>query len=138
MAVKPRVEAALAELRAAVPSSDVTWTADADGGAIVTMETVPLNADVFAQSHTWMGFHITFQYPRADVYPHHVRPDLTRRRDGEALVGDGLHPNRDFHGRKSLMLSRRTKRPGPRDDTAARKLMRVLAWLEQCARKTST
>ena len=137
MPLKPTVEAAIAELETAFPSSGVTWAADPDGGAIITMEKVPLNADVFVQSDTWVKFHVTFQYPNADVYPHHVRPDLARL-NGEALVGDGLHPDHDFHGRKSLMLSRLTKRRGHRGDTAAKKLMRVLAWLEQCPSKTST
>lgn len=136
MALKRRVTAAITELQASFPSSSVRWTEDGGGGAIVTMERVPLNSEVFVQPETWVGFRITFQYPDADVYPHHVRPDLARK-DGRSLAGDGLHPNNNFEGRTSLMLSRRTKRHDVRGDTAARKLMRVLAWLEQCPLETS-
>ena len=137
VALKPNVAAAIAELQETVPSSNVTWKEDTDGGAIVTMERVPLSSEVFRQSETWVGFRITFHYPNSDVYPHHVRPDLART-DGRALVGPGRHANRNFDGRTSLMLSRRTNRRDTRRDTAARKLMRVLAWLEQCSAKTST
>ena len=136
VALKRSVAVAIAELQAAFPASSVRWTEDDDGGAIVTMEGVPLNTEVFVQSETWAGFRITFQYPDADVYPHHVRPDLARK-DGRALAGDGLHPNNNFKGRTSLMLSRITKRHDVRGDTAVRKLMRVLAWLEQCPSETS-
>ena len=137
MALKPAVAVAIAELRTAYPSVAVSWKEDTDGGASVVLEGLPLSSESFAQTETWVGFCITFQYPNADVYPHHVRPDL-RRTDGRALVGAGIHPNREFNGRASLMLSRRTKRRGARIDTATNKLRRVLAWLERCASETST
>ena len=137
MALKPAVDTAIGELQKTFRSSNVTWKEDPDGGAIITMEEVPLNAAVFLQSETWLGFHITFQYPIADVYPHHLRPDLARK-DGRQLVGPGLHANRNFQGRTSLMLSRSTTRRGARADTAARKLKRVLTWLERCRAQTST
>ena len=128
--IKPGVAVAIAELEEAFPSSTVNWEADSHGGAFVTLVGVPLNPQVFAKYETWVGFHITFQYPAADVYPHHVRPDLARR-DGRALDGDGRHPNRNFKGRTSLMLSRRSKHRDLRRDTATKKLRRVLAWLEE-------
>src|SRR5205085_4744154 len=42
--------------------------------------------DCYAPSTTWFGFLITFQYPRADVYPHFVDAQL-RRADGRAHGG---------------------------------------------------
>ena len=127
----PAVAAAVRELEKAFPDSTVNWRADSQGGAFVAMEGVPLNSEIFAQAVTWVGFRITFQYPAAAVYPHHVRPDLAHK-DGRAIAGKGIHPNRSFEGRASLMLSRVSKRRDVRDDTAVTKLRRVLTWLEQC------
>lgn len=90
-----------------------------------------MNREIFVQRVTWVGFRIGFQYPAAEVYPHHVRPDLERK-DGRAITGKGLHTNNSFEGRSSLMLSRVSKRRDVRDDTAVTKLRRVLAWLEHC------
>ena len=127
----PAVAVAVRELEEAFPDSTVNWRADSQGGAFVTMEEVPLNPEIFAQAITWMGFRVAFQYPAAEVYPHHVRPDLVRK-DGRTIAGKGLHPNKSFEGRTSLMLSRVSKRRDVRDDTAVTKLRRVLTWLGQC------
>ena len=127
----PSVAAAIRELEEAFPDSKVSWRTDSQGGAFVTMEDAPLNSDIFVQAVTWVGFRIGFQYPAAEVYPHHIRPDLARK-DGRAIAGKGLHPNKSFEGRASLMLSRVSKRRDVRDDTAVTKLRRVLTWVEQC------
>ena len=129
-ALKPDVAAAIRELEEAFADSTINWRADSQGGAFVTMEAVPLNPEIFAQDATWVGFRVTFQSPLAEVYPHHVRPDLARK-DGRAIAGKGLHPNKSFEGRASLMLSRVSKRRDVRNDTAVTKLRRVLTWLEQ-------
>ena len=126
----PSVAAAIRELEAAFPDSEISWSADSQGGASVTMEDVPLNPEIFVQADTWVGFRIGFQYPAAEIYPHHVRPDLDRR-DGTAVAGKGFHADRSFQGRASLMLSRVSKRRDSREDTAVTKLRRVLIWLEQ-------
>ena len=127
----PSVGAAIRELEEAFPDSRINWRADSQGGAFVTMEDVPLNPEIFVQGDTWVGFRIGFQYPAAEVYPHHIRSDLARR-DGTAIAGKGFHPGKSFDGRQSLMLSRVSKRRDAREDTAVTKLRRVLAWLEQC------
>ena len=127
----PSVAAAIRELGEAFPDSKVSCRTDSQGGAYVTMEDVPLNSDIFVQAATWVGFRIGFQYPAAEVYPHHIRSDLARK-DGRAIAGKGLHPNKRFEGHASLMLSRVSKRRDVRDDTAVTKLRRVLTWLEQC------
>lgn len=127
----PGVAKAIRELEEAFPDSEVSWRADTHGGAFVTLKDVPLNREIFVQRVTWVGFRIGFQYPAAEVYPHHVRPDLERK-DGRAITGKGLHTNKSFEGRTSLMLSRVSKRRDVRDDTAVTKLRRVLAWLEHC------
>ena len=126
----PSVVAAIRELEEAFPDSKICWRADSQGGAFVTMKDVPLPSEIFVQAATWVGFRIGFQYPAAEVYPHHVRSDLVRK-DGTVIAGKGFHPGKSFEGRQSLMLSRISKRRDARGDTAVTKLRRVLAWLEQ-------
>ena len=75
----PSVAAAIRELGEAFPDSKVSCRTDSQGGAYVTMEDVPLNSDIFVQAATWVGFRIGFQYPAAEVYPHHIRSDLARK-----------------------------------------------------------
>lgn len=127
----PSVAATIRELEEAFPDSTISWREDSQGGAFVAMEDVPLDSTIFVQTATWVGFRIGFQYPAAEVYPHHIRSDLARK-DGKVIAGEGLHPNNSFEGRRSLMLSRVSKRRDVRDDTAVKKLRRVLTWLEQC------
>ncbi len=98
---------------------------DGEGGAYVIVENVQLGA-AYAQDTTWVGFRITFQYPYADVYPHYVRGDLTRR-DGQPL-GEAMSPT-TFEDRPTVQISRRSNNLDPRRDTAALKLQKVLMWL---------
>ena len=83
----PEVEEAVREIGAAFPGSRLEQVEDGQGGAIVTIHEVPIDGSRYSQSDTWVGFHITHTYPYADVYPHFVRHDLSRR-DGKPL-GDG-------------------------------------------------
>ena len=126
----PAVAKAIEETRCTFEGCDVEAEADGSGGAIVVVKGVPMGCP-YVQTEIWFGFRITFQYPAAEVYPHHVRPDLARK-DGRVIAGKGLHPNKSFEGRTSLMLSRVSKRRDVRDDTAVTKLRRVLTWVEQC------
>jgi hypothetical protein len=124
VALTPEVEQGLAELRAAFPGL-VALVEDGVGGALVTVDGVALGAP-YAQDSTWVGFHITHLYPQADVYPHHVRPDLSRV-DGQAL-GVGTSAS-SFQNRPSIQLSRRSNRRDAATDTALLKLDRVMQWL---------
>ncbi len=67
------------------------------------------------------------QYPFADVYPHHVRPDLTRC-DGNGL-GSGMQVTR-YAGfdRPSVQISRRSNNRDPSIETALHKLLKVIDW----------
>jgi hypothetical protein len=67
----------------------VTVDHDGAGGAWVMIDPVRLG-HTYVQDSTWIAFQITFPYPEADVYPHFVRPDLSRA-DG-AVLGAGFHP----------------------------------------------
>lgn len=121
----PAVARAIDEIRCSFPECRVEVEPDASGGAYVFVHGVPLGAP-YTQDQTWFGFHITFQYPYADVYPHFVRPDLCRldgRRLGEGTGGGS------FRSRAAIQLSRRSNRLNPATDTAALKLLKVIRWL---------
>jgi hypothetical protein len=125
MPLTPEVAAAIKELQLAYPAAKVTCKEDGQGGALVVVDPVPLGPP-FAQTDTWVGFHVTHVYPQADIYPHHIRRDLTRL-DGQAL-GSGTSPS-TFQDRQSTQLSRKGNRRDPAHDSALLKLGRVLRWL---------
>jgi hypothetical protein len=126
MATTETVSRALEELRTAFPGVSMDIQDDDQGGSWVVIEKVELG-DLYEQQTSWIGFRITFQYPYADVYPHFVRADLTRK-DARPL-GDGITGGHTFLGRSALQLSRRSNRLNPATDTALLKLMKVLKWL---------
>lgn len=124
--MNPEVEGAIAELRTSFPGVTVSSKEDGDGGAIVTM--FPIDpGPVYEQSQTWLKFAINCQYPYSDVYPLFVRADLTRADGGGH--GQGFAPA-SFDGEQALQLSRRSNRRDPALDTAARKVGRVIRWLQ--------
>src|SRR5262249_23637850 len=103
----------------------VTVREDGEGGAFVIIEGVD-PGPLYQQTETWIGFRITFQYPYADVYPHFVRGDLSRR-DGRPL-GEGTG-SAAFEGRPAIQLSPRANHLTPATDTGVIKLLKVLQWL---------
>jgi hypothetical protein len=119
----PAVAQAIEEVRANFPDHPLTLTEDGHGGAVIVIDGIDLGSD-YEPSTSWIGFRITFQYPYADVYPHYARPDL-HRKDGRSL-GSIV----EFDGRQALQISRRSNRRDPALDSAARKLQRILHWLE--------
>lgn len=121
----PTVAEAVEEIKAAHPGATVTLRDDGSGGVFVILEPVD-PGPIYAQRETWVGFQITFQYPYSDVYPHFVRPDLTRV-DGQPL-GKATSPA-SFEGRPAIQISRKSNRLNPATDTATVKLMKVLEWL---------
>lgn len=121
----PEVEAAVQEISVAYPDCGLETAGDEQGGAYVTVNDVPID-DRYAQGKSWIGFHVTHAYPYADVYPHFVRYDLSRR-DGKPL-GEGTSISA-FRGRPAIQLSRRANRHNPETDTALLKLQKVLRWL---------
>ena len=120
------MDRAIAEIREAYPETTVTVREDGDGGAYVIVEEVDLGF-VYRERATWIGFHITFQYPYSDTYPHYVRGDLSRA-DGRGL-GDGMSQNHNFEGKPAVQISRRSNHLDPQTETALLKLQKVLAWL---------
>lgn len=120
------VQGAVEEIRCAFPDSAVVAEDDGQGGALVRVESVDIGPKYFPPK-TWCAFHITFQYPRADVYPHHIGADV-KRVDG-ASHAQGASAGR-WRDTASLQLSRSSKRLDPTVDTALTKLVKVIGWFK--------
>ena len=107
--------------------------ADGDKGAFIRIEDALQLNEQFVQDSTWVGFQITGMFPAADIYPHHVRPDLAYR-SGAALQPP-FHAGQRFPGtgEPSTMVSRSGGNhqvgsySGP--EVAYIKLMKVQKWL---------
>jgi hypothetical protein len=123
----PEVKAALAEIEAAFKGCTLDAIEDGQGGVLVTLHGVSLDGSPYSQIDTFVGFQLTHTYPYADVYPHFVRHDLSRR-DGKAL-GDGMSIGA-FRGSPVVQISRRSNRHDPTSDTALLKLIKVMRWLK--------
>jgi hypothetical protein len=122
----PEVSSAIDEIRELFPAASVKTEEDGQGGAYVEVEPVDLG-DKYKPTSSWCGFHITFQYPRADVYPHFLSAGITRV-DNSAF-GEGVS-GQQWRGKSALQLSRRSKRLDPSIDTAATKLAKVITWFK--------
>jgi hypothetical protein len=124
----PEVEAAIEELRVQYPSQTIDVTPDAQGGAYVLVDDLPLG-DQYTPARSWVGFVIGFQYPYADVYPHFLDAQV-RRTNGQAM-GVGFSGPTTWHNRQALQVSRRSNRWNPATDSAAMKLAKVLDWVRK-------
>jgi hypothetical protein len=126
--MNPPVERAVADIRATFVGHQVDVQPDPDGGAYVKVHDLLLG-EQYAPSVSWVAFHITFQYPHADVYPHFCVAGLKKR--GEDVV-DPFHKG-DWKTPSSTVVatavSRRSNHWNPAADTAAIKLMKVLEWI---------
>jgi hypothetical protein len=123
----PEITEAIQEIQDAFPGCRVETADDGAGGAMVTVHEVAIEEGPFAQDKTWIGFHITNPYPYCDVYPHFVRPDLSRRTG--AALGEGMSVGA-FRGQPAIQISRKSNRHNAATDTAAIKLLKVLRWLK--------
>lgn len=123
----PEVEQAIREIETAFDGHKVDFEPEAQGGAYVVVHDLFIG-ERYVPTTTWFGFLITFQYPRADVYPHFVDPQL-RRADGHPL-GAGFSGPTGWHGRSAVQISRRSNRLNPAVDTAATKLAKVMEWVK--------
>lgn len=120
------VQQAVEEIRSAYPGTSVSADEDGQGGAYVRVSPIDLGEKYVPQT-TWCAFHITFQYPRADVYPHFIGSDVKRADNGAFGQGVSLQKWRDA---PAFQLSRRSNRLDPTIDTAATKLAKVIAWFK--------
>lgn len=127
----PAVEEAVTDIRKSFAGHSVDAEPDADGGAFVTVHDLLLG-EQYEPSVSWIGFHLTFQYPHADIYPHNTVAGL-KRKNGEDL-GQGFHTDgkewkTPSRSQPATMMSRKSKDWDPARDTAAVKLQKVLDWI---------
>ena len=87
----------------------------------------PNAVGTFPNAVSFNQFHITFQYPRADVYPHFLSAEI-KRVDNSAF-GVGVS-GQQWRGKPALQLSRKSNRLDPAIDTAATKLAKVITWFK--------
>lgn len=126
--MKQDVATAIEELKRAFPSSVVCCSEDGSGGAYVVIENVEIG-DRYQPSTTWLGGHITALYPYADIYPHFIGDDVSRK-DGvpfEAPITAGAQ----FLGRPALQVSRRNNHTQNYPQTAVAKFVKVIHFLEE-------
>jgi hypothetical protein len=126
VAITSAVTEAIEDIRATFKGATVSVKEDGEGGAYVRVYPVDPGPP-YAQRETWMGFRITGQYPYADVYPLFARHDLSRV-NGQPL-GEGITSNHTFDGQPAVQISRRSNHLNPAADTAAIKVLKVLAWM---------
>ena len=124
--VTPAVVKAIDEIRRTFEGCDVEVEGDGSGGAELVVRSVPMGCP-YVQAEVWFGFHITFQYPYADVYPHFTNTDLARSDGGSLGGGFGTA---SFQGQPAIQISRRSNRLNPERDTAALKLLKVITWMK--------
>jgi len=123
----PEVEQAIVQIKASFSGHDVHFVPESQGGAYVFVENLFVG-NQYIPDTSWVGFLLTFQYPRSDVYPHFVDYQL-RRVDGRPH-GAGFSGPVQWQDRKALQISRRSNRLNPAIDTAATKLAKVIEWMK--------
>ena len=121
------VAQAIEELRSTLEGCEVAVEPDGSGGAEVVVGGVPMGSP-YLQDGVWFGFHITYQYPYADVYPHFTNADLGRS-DG-ADLGGGFG-TASFRDQPAIQISRKSNGLNPETDTAALKLLKVVKWMKE-------
>ena len=135
--MKADVERAVAELREGLPGHDVLVKEDGEGGAFVIVEGLEIG-DCFAPAVSWIGFHVTFPYPDADVYPHFIDPAVLYVGNGEApnQHPDGNLPTALTRGatmpgfdRPAIQISRRSNQRNAETDSGLQKLLRILEFI---------
>lgn len=128
--MNPLVQQAVEEIRNWFVGQRVDAEVDTEGGAFVTVHDCDVGSQ-YERDRSWIGFHITFQYPFADVYPHFCAAGL-KRKDGGAL-GEGLSNDATWktpsRTESAVQISRKSNRWDSSADTAAIKLDKVLQWI---------
>ena len=125
--VTAAVAKAIEETRRTFEECGVEVFPDGSGGAVVVVKGVPMGCP-YVQDKVWIGFHITYQYPYADVYPHFTNADLAR--SGGGGLGSGFG-GASFRDSPAIQISRRSNRLNPETDTAALKLLKVVKWMKE-------
>jgi hypothetical protein len=125
--MKKDVSIAIDELQSQFVGASIMSRDDGQGGAFVVMEPVSLGPR-FEPSETWVGFHITAQYPYADIYPVFVGSNIIRV-DGLPFQAP-VTPNHKFEGRPAVQVSRRNSSAQTGLQSAKTKILKIINFLE--------
>jgi len=101
--ITPEVATAIEDIRQAFPGHPVTADEDGQGGAFVTVSDLGIG-DKYTPATASFSFHVGFQYPRSDVYPHYI--DAQIKRVDNLGFGQGVS-NASWREKPHLQLSRR-------------------------------
>lgn len=121
----PEVESAIEEIRQAFADHEVEVDPEDQGGAYVAVQDLTIGSG-YRPRRSWIAFLIPYLYPRADVYPHFMDPEVQRADGGE--LGSAFQRT-TWRGRPVIQVSRKSNRWNPAVDTAATKLATVLDWI---------
>lgn len=124
--MKQEILTSIEELRKQFDPSSVMVREDGSGGAYVIVERVPLG-DKYQPSDSWVGFHLTAQYPYADIYPVFI-DGAVRRSDGKALSAP-VTTGHVFEQRSAIQISRRSTAANALQKANA-KILKILSFLE--------
>lgn len=125
--MRTEVSTAIEEIKRQFSAATVTVREDGQGGAYVVIEPISIGLR-FSPSTTWIGFHITPQYPYADIYPIFMGAEVLRV-DGAAHVAP-IMVGPQFEGRPALQISRRNGVAQTQLQKATAKILKVLYFLE--------
>jgi hypothetical protein len=135
--VKEDVAAAIEELQTARIGGGVRTKEDPDGGAYVIVDDVAIG-DSFDPTTSWIGFHIVWTYPDADIYPLFTDAGVRYAGSGPAANQhpDGNLPTALTRGATmpgfelaAIQISRRSNHRNAETNSALQKLLRVVEFL---------
>ena len=129
--MKGPVTAALSVMSERYGAERVRAVPDGQGGAWVEIDGIDLGA-TYEQTTTFVLVLLPFNLPNADVYPVHVRHDLSRS-DGAGL-GEGFSATAvtwpgDSEPRPVTQVSRRTRGSEFTRQTPLQKIEKVIEWI---------
>ena len=125
--MRVEVRTAIDELGRQFPEATITSREDGNGGAYVLMDGMKLGPR-YQPDTTWVGFHLTPQYPYADIYPVFVGADVTRA--DKAPFVPPVTPGHVFEGRQAIQVSRRNGAAQTLSQRATAKILKILSYLE--------
>ncbi|WP_053381907.1 hypothetical protein [Nitrospira moscoviensis] len=126
--MKVEVSKSIEELKRQFPSAELTIREDGHGGAMVIVEPVSVGGK-YNPHMTWVGFHITAQYPYADIYPIFIGAEI-KRVDGREFQAPVTHGHQ-FEGRPAIQVSRRSGAAQNGLQRATTKILKILDFLER-------
>jgi hypothetical protein len=125
VSLKPAVEQAINELRAQFEPEAVSFVEDGQGGANVRVIAPSLPEPY--NNPVWLGFHVSYTYPVAEIYPIFSRPDL-RTDDFKNDAVSKTTWNDQPVTQLSLRIHKRTYDQAI--ETAVGKVLKIIQWLK--------